>query len=158
MPNEPQHEPPSSESISASAKKFYLTSRGLVESILREYDLGPTQYYVLYQLVNDGPTLQRDIGQVLNIERATLSSVVPTLVRKGLISQEPDAVDQRQRLIRLTDPGRKLWDELPDPIARTEAIAFAGADPAELALARRVLHDAKTRLDDHLAAHAGPST
>ena len=50
-------------------------------SILRPYELGNTQYYVLYQLANDGPTMQRDLGRTLQIERATLSGIVTTLVR-----------------------------------------------------------------------------
>jgi DNA-binding MarR family transcriptional regulator len=42
------------------------------------YDLGSTQWYVLYRLANDGPTMQRDLGRMLQIERATLSGIVPT--------------------------------------------------------------------------------
>lgn len=79
---------------------------------------------VLYQLVNDGPTMQRDLSQLLRIERATLSGVVATLVRKGLVTQVPDAVDQRQRILSITAAGRKLWDDLPDPIALAQTVSF----------------------------------
>lgn len=138
-------------SVGAWAKKYYLTSRALIESALREHDLGPTQWYVLHRLVNVGPTLQRDLSQLLRIERATLSGVVATLVRKGLVEQVPDAVDQRQRVLSVTDAGRSLWADLPDPVALAQAISFEGADPADLAVARRVLQAATRRLEDHLA-------
>ena len=46
----------------------------------------------------------------------------------------------------------KLWEELPDPLALIRAIAFDGADPAELAVAVRVLQAATQRLNDHLPA------
>ena len=140
------------DSVGAWAKKFHLASMALVQSTLREHDLGPTQWYVLHRLVNVGPTLQRDLGQLLRIERATLSGVVATLVRKGLVTQVPDTTDQRQRLLGITDAGRALWTRLPDPVALASAVAFEGADEADLAVARRVLQSATRRLEEHTAA------
>ncbi len=140
------------DSVGAWAKKYHFASRALIESTLREHDLGPTQWYVLHRLVNVGPTLQRDLSQLLKIERATLSGVVATLVRKGLVTQTPDAVDQRQRVLSITDAGRTLWANLPDPVELTLAVSFAGADEADLAVARRVLQVATRRLEEHMAA------
>src|ERR1022692_4346055 len=120
-----------------------------MESVLRPYDLGSTQWYVLYQLANDGPTIQRDLGRMLLIERATLSGIVSTLVRKGLVEQTSDPVDQRQRMLRITPSGLKLWDELPD-LALIEAVAFDGVDTAELATVVKVLQAATQRLNNHL--------
>jgi DNA-binding MarR family transcriptional regulator len=141
------HEP-----VGAWAKSYYFAVRAMMESILRPYGLGPTQYYVLYKLANDGPTMQRDLGRLLQIERPTLSGIVTTLVRKGLLAQLPGPEDQRQRVLQLTEAGMKLWEELPDPLARIRAIAFDGADAAELATAVRVLQAATQQLNDHLAA------
>ena len=106
---------------------------------------------MLYQLASDGPAMQRDLAHLLQIERATLSGIVAALVRKGLVDQVPGPADQRQRVLRLTDAGTRLWDELPDPLAVIRAIAFDGADPAELATARQVLQTATRQLNDHLA-------
>src|ERR1700722_5945424 len=144
------------ESVGAWAKSYYFAVRATMASILRPYELGNTQYYVLYQLANDGPTMQRDLGRTLQIERATLSGIVTTLVRKGLIDQMPGSEDQRQRVLRLTGAGMKLWEELPDPLALIRAIAFEGSDPAELAAAARVLQAATQRLNDHLAEGKRP--
>jgi DNA-binding MarR family transcriptional regulator len=139
------------ESVGAWAKSYYFAVRATMASILRPYELGNTQYYVLYQLANDGPTMQRDLGRTLQIERATLSGIVTTLVRKGLIDQIPGSEDQRQRVLRLTGAGMKLWEELPDPLALIRAIAFEGSDAAELATAVRVLQAATQRLSDHMS-------
>ena len=142
------------ESVGAWAKRYYYASRTLIESTLRQYDLGSTQWYVLYQLANDGPTMQRDLGQLLRIERATLSGIVATLVRKGLVDQIPDSVDQRQRVLRLSAAGVKLWKDLPDPVALVQAVSFEGADADELATALRVLQAATQRLNNHLTEGA----
>jgi DNA-binding MarR family transcriptional regulator len=140
------------ESVGAWAKSYYFAVRAAMESVLRPYDLGSTQWYVLYHLANDGPTMQRDLGRLLQVERATLSGIVATLVRKGLVDQMPGSEDQRQRVLRITGAGMKLWEQLPDPLALIRAIAFDGADAAELAITLRVLQSATQRLNNHMAA------
>ena len=136
--------------MGAWAKRLYFASRAVMESVLRPYDIGSTQWYVLYQLTNDGPTMQRDLGRMLQVERATLSGIVSALVRKGLVEQTPDPADQRQRMLRITASGLKLWDELPD-LALIEALAFDGVDAAELATVVKVLQAATQRLNNHLS-------
>lgn len=138
--------------MGAWAKHYYFASRALIEATLREHGVGPTQWYVLHQLANVGPTMQRELGLALKIERATMSGVVSTLVRKGLVAQAPDAADQRQRILSITAAGRALWNELPDPVALATSVSFDGVDPADLAVARRVLKAATDRLLEHMAA------
>ena len=145
MTGEQDH--PKHASVSAWAKRCYFAGRALMDSALRPYDLGSTQWYVLWQLANVGPTMQRDLVRTLTIERATLSGVVATLVRKGLVAQVPDHVDQRQRLLQLTASGKKLWDELPD-LAFIHKVAFEGIDAAAIATAISVLQTATERLDN----------
>jgi DNA-binding MarR family transcriptional regulator len=144
------------EGVGAWAKRYYFTNRAAMESILRPYDLGSTQWSVLYQLANEGPTMQRDLGQILHLERATLSAVVATLVRKGLVEQAAGVGDQRQRLLRITTSGTELWNRLPDPYAEIRAIAFDGSDAVDMATAVRVLQAATQRLVEHLAEKAKP--
>jgi DNA-binding MarR family transcriptional regulator len=139
------------DSVGAWAKRLYFASRAVMDSVLRPYDLGSTQWYVLHQLANHGPTMQRDLVRMLQIERATLSGIVATLVRKGLVDQTADAEDQRQRMLRITRSGKKLWKELPDPIGLILAVAFDHADPAELVVARRVLQTATQHLNEHIS-------
>jgi DNA-binding MarR family transcriptional regulator len=144
------------ESVGAWAKRYYFANRAVIESVLRPYDLGSTQWYVLYQLANDGPTMQRDLGHMLHLERATLSAVVASLVRKGFVDQMPDSADQRQRLLRVTASGMKLWQDLPDPLAVIQKLAYEGTDGAELATAVRVLQAATQRLNDHMSGSNQP--
>jgi DNA-binding MarR family transcriptional regulator len=143
------------DSVGAWAKRLYFAARAMMDSILRPYDLGSTQWYVLSQLANEGPTMQRDLVRMLQIERATLSGVVATLVRKGLVDQTPDSEDQRQRMLRITRSGMKLWKSLPNPTELILAVAFDGDDPAELAIARRVLQAATQRLNEYIAGGNG---
>ncbi|MGF7146614.1 DNA-binding MarR family transcriptional regulator [Sphingomonas zeicaulis] len=120
-----------------------------MEEALRPHGLGATQYYVLHHLATAGPTMQRDLALSLQIERATLSAIVTALVGKGLVGQEPDRVDQRQKILRLTAEGEGLRHELPDlGFIRDEA--FADIPDADIAVAVRVLRTATERLHRRL--------
>ncbi|AHE52729.1 hypothetical protein NX02_04940 [Sphingomonas sanxanigenens DSM 19645 = NX02] len=120
-----------------------------MEDALRPHGLGATQYYVLHHLATAGPTMQRDLVLALQIERATLSAIITALVGKGLVRQEPDSVDQRQKKLRLTAGGERLWHDLPD-LGFIRDAAFAGIPDADIAIAVRVLRTATERLDRRL--------
>jgi DNA-binding MarR family transcriptional regulator len=117
-----------------------------METALRPYGLGAAQWYVLYHLTNEGPTMQRDLVQLLHIERATMSAILSALVRKGLIEQFSDNVDQRQKRLCMTAAGAKLWRKLPD-LSFIHKTAFGGMDEQDIAIAVRVLKTATERLD-----------
>lgn len=134
----------------AWAKKYHLAARAVMESVLRPYDLGSTQWYVLWLLVHDGSTPQRNLTTMLQIEKATLSGVVSALVRKGLVEQSTDAEDQRQKLLSLTPSGLALWNTLPDPIALIQHTAFSDTPEDDLTVVIRVLSAGTERLDNLL--------
>lgn len=136
------------DSVGAWAKRCYFAGRAMMEDALRPHGLGATQWYVLHHLAQDGPTMQRELLRRLQVERATLSVVVATLVRKGLVEQVPDRIDQRQKLLRMTPAGEALWDALPD-LSFINEVAFNGLDAADIATAIRVLRTATERLDNH---------
>lgn len=147
MPND--FEDPDLAAAGAWAKKYFLASRALMESVLRPYDLGGTQWYVLHLLAADGPMNQRELTRRLEVERATLSTIVSVLVRKGLVSQTDDLTDQRQKILHITTAGTQLCASIPDPIQLITSVAFAGVDDADIATTNRVLREATQRLIDH---------
>ncbi|MBB4127723.1 DNA-binding MarR family transcriptional regulator [Xanthomonas translucens] len=116
-----------------------------MDATLRPYDLGSTQWYVLWHLANAGHAVQRDLGRALQLERAALSGIIATLVRKGLVQQSSDGEDQRKRLLTLTRSGEALWRELPD-LSCIHQAAFDGIDETDLATTIRVLRSATERL------------
>lgn len=117
----------------------------MMDDALRPHGIGATQWYILHQLARVGPTMQRDFVASLQIERATVSIVVTNLVRKGLVEQIPDAVDQRQKMLRLTAAGAALWKQLPD-LTFIRDLAFSGFSKAEIETTVRVLKAATERL------------
>ena len=105
-----------------------------MEAMLRPFHLGTTQWYILHQLVHEGPTMQRELGELLQVERATLTVIVGALVRKGLVEQVTDKADLRRKLLHITST------------VINEA-AFAGISEADMDVAVRVLRVATERLN-----------
>ncbi|MGH3502652.1 MAG: MarR family winged helix-turn-helix transcriptional regulator [Nocardioidaceae bacterium] len=134
------------ETAALAAKQFVLANRAAMETILRPYGLGGTQWWVLSQVAAKDGARQRDLATALHVERATASELVLTLVRKGLIEQSADPADQRQKLLHLTEAGRHLWEQMPDPLERLYDIAFAGIPVRDLELVARLLGAATQRL------------
>ncbi|WP_343315398.1 MarR family transcriptional regulator [Brucella sp. BE17] len=134
------------DTVGGWAKRCYFAGRAVMDATLRPYGLGSTQWYVLYHLANEGSTRQSDLLRSLHIERASMSGVVATLQRKGLINQVQAADDQRQKCLRMTAAGTKLWGELPD-LRPVVTQAFDGIDADDLATTLRVLSQATEQLD-----------
>jgi Transcriptional regulators len=132
------------------AKKYYLTARSVIDATLRPHGIGSTQWYVLWHLVNQGSIGQRQLQDMLDIEKPTMSGVVSTLVRKGLIVQTVHPNDQRFKLLSMTSAGPALWDTLPDPIELIAATAFDDVPDVELEITERVLKNGVERLNNLL--------
>jgi MarR family transcriptional regulator, lower aerobic nicotinate degradation pathway regulator len=137
------------------AKAYYLASRAYMEALLRPYDLGPTQWAVLWQLANKGPTARQELLVILHVEKPTLTEVVAALVNKGLVEQIADPHDQRQRILKIMPAGTRLWRKLPDPIESVLNIAFSGFSTSDRATAVRVLRGATERLNEQLNKGVG---
>jgi DNA-binding MarR family transcriptional regulator len=131
----------------AWAKRCYFAGRAAMETMLRPFGLGSTQWYILHQLVHHGPTMQRDLGRLLQIERSTLTVIVGALVRKGWVEQVADDADQRRKLLRVTPAGSELWGKLPELSSVINETAFGGISDTDIETAVRVLRLATERLD-----------
>lgn len=140
---------PVKESLGTWAKRYYYANRLAVETLLRAHGIGATQWLVLRHLAGAGPAAQRDLGRIIGAERAALSGIVSTLVRKGFVEQRTSEVDQRRRELVLTSSGRELLDGLPDPFQQVREVALAGIDPAEIDAAIRVLERAIAQVQAH---------
>jgi len=53
-------------------------------------------------------TEQKDVNTVLGISRSAMTALTTDMIRKGLITQEPNPDDHRGYLLSLTDLGREI--------------------------------------------------
>jgi DNA-binding MarR family transcriptional regulator len=104
----------------------------LADRRLRAYGLSAGARQVLAVLDGAGGSLSPTvIADRLIITTASMSSLLDTLERRGLVQRKPDAGDRRRVVVTITAEGRRVIRRLlPDMIALQDEVA-AQLSPAE---------------------------
>lgn len=89
-------------------------------------ELTAAQFVVLRMLSGAGELVQSRLGELVALDRATMSGVLERLVRRGLVASVPDPTDRRSRLIALTGPGTTL---LHEALPRAEGVQLQTVEP-----------------------------
>ncbi len=75
---------------------------------LRESKLTIPQYFILSLLSERDGRPFKELADVLACTRATVTGIVDTLEKKGLVTRNPNPGDRRSLLVKLTNRGRSL--------------------------------------------------
>lgn len=88
------------------------------------FGLSTGRYRLLADLEdNDGEALPSQLAERLNVTRATVTGLIETLEREGLVTRRTSSKDGRQRSVILTEKGaKKLRDMAPAHFTRLEAM------------------------------------
>ncbi len=109
--------------------------------LLEPLGLTHPQYLVMLALWEQSPRAVKNIGQVLQLDSATLSPLLKRLETAGLVVRQRRGDDERNVDIALTGPGRDLRTQaLGIPPAVVDAL---GVDLADL----QELHSVLTRVN-----------
>jgi DNA-binding MarR family transcriptional regulator len=107
-----------------------LASRGVIgvyRPLLEPLQLTHPQYLVMLALWQETPLTVTRLGELLQLEPATLSPLLKRLEATGYIDRRRDPKDERALQVTLTDAGRQL---------RSDALAIPGAVMERLELTR----------------------
>jgi DNA-binding MarR family transcriptional regulator len=124
----------------------YLMNRAVVRIVeafgeeLKQHDLTVPMWRVLAALWHDGPSRLADLSARTAIETSTLSRLVGTLQRKGLVSRVRSDADARAVRLDLTEPGRGLTATIIPLALECERRTLRGLSEDEVAFLRRLLH------------------
>ncbi|GAA2238504.1 MULTISPECIES: MarR family winged helix-turn-helix transcriptional regulator [Kitasatospora] len=77
---------------------------------LRPLGVELRHFAVLIELVNHGPTVQRDLAAATGSDKAGIMRVVDDLERKGLAVRKAVPGDRRVRAVEITPQGLELFD------------------------------------------------
>lgn len=80
-------------------------------------ELTPEQWIVLVQLWNKDGQSQSVLSALTLRDRPTMSRIIDTMEKSGLVERTADAQDARTRLVKLTRQGKALQPKLV-PIAK----------------------------------------
>lgn len=128
---------------------------GVVERGLAEHQISPGRFSVLMllwrrRLKGGDPHTPATLAEAAGVTRATMTGLIDTLERDGLVRREPDSADRRMLLVRLTPKGEGFLREmLPDHFKRVAAL-MQPLSEAERALLVRLMG----KLSGHVAGLA----
>lgn len=74
--------------------------------------LTPSQFSVLEMLHHLGPLHQNELASKMLKSNANLTFVIDNLVKRALVGRERDEADRRYMVVRLTDAGAQLIQEV----------------------------------------------
>jgi len=104
--------PDSSAKATECAMNLVLTADLLekrIASLLLPFDLSPATGLVLSILVDsETPVSPNNIADRLIISRASVTSLLDSLEKRGFAKRQPNLYDRRMILIELTDSGRQV--------------------------------------------------
>jgi DNA-binding MarR family transcriptional regulator len=107
--------PGSSQKATESAMNVVRTADLLVKRIadlVHPFDLTPSSGLVLGALADaEEPLPPNQIAERLIISRASVTSLLDSLERRGYVRRSPHGTDRRMLLVELTDTGRQIAHE-----------------------------------------------
>ena len=104
--------------------------RRIQRQTVSEVGLTPAQYGILHLLWERDRRPFKDFAEALMCSRATITGIIDTLERKGLVARVPNPADRRSFLATLTDAGRDLQYSTPS-LDRTYDKCCSGLTPLE---------------------------
>jgi DNA-binding MarR family transcriptional regulator len=104
------------EEVSACVFRAFINTLHLHRQLMRRalggHGTHPGRGICLHLLAAHGERTQRDLAEAMHLSRPTVSRMLQTMEKAGLVERRPDESDQRLTLVELTAAGRSLENEL----------------------------------------------
>ena len=104
------------------------------------------QWKVLFKLTLKPGLRQTDLADLLDIEPITLSRIIDRLQEAGLVERTPDPTDRRAWRLHVTQKAQPVVEKLRAIANEMTGEAFAGIDPKDIEVTRRVLAQVRERV------------
>lgn len=108
----------------------------------------PTQMEILeYVLEHNSENIyQKDLENVLNLRRATVSGVLQTMEKNNLIERITDSIDTRTKIIILTEKSKEVFAERKEKLEDIEKVITRNISKEELEVFFKVTETMKTNI------------
>ena len=103
------------------------------------------QWKVLFKLTLKPSLRQTDLADMLDIEPITLTRIIDRLQEAGLVERTPDPTDRRAWRLHVTSKAEPVVEKLRAIANEMTADAFAGIDPKDIEVTRKVLAQVRER-------------
>ncbi|GAA4317045.1 hypothetical protein GCM10023162_23840 [Klenkia terrae] len=113
--------------------------RGRWREVLEPWDLSPHQVRALMVVGRTDGLRLSGLAEALRIAPRSATEVADALAGRELVERVPDPTDRRAVLVRLTDGGRRVLDEVRTARAADSRAALSGLPAADRAVLARLL-------------------
>ena len=94
-----------------------------IKKDVARYGLNPSEFGVLEVLYHKGPMQVQTICEKILIAASSMSYVIDKLKKKGYIEAPQDPTDRRAHIVKLTNIGQQLMDEIyPKHVATLRSV------------------------------------
>jgi MarR family transcriptional regulator, lower aerobic nicotinate degradation pathway regulator len=127
---------PSPFALGLLLRRAHWRAAAVMEEALRPLGVELRHFAVLLELVNHGPTVQRDLAAATGSDKAGVMRIVDDLERKGLAVRKAVPGDRRVRAVEITPRGLELFDAAhvaAEPLAERLIAELRRGEPQQLA-------------------------
>jgi DNA-binding MarR family transcriptional regulator len=122
-------------------KRTSKTFRGRINRSFAKagYDVTSEQWRILTCLWHKDGQRQQDLADLVHKDKTSITRAIDVMEKRNLVVRIPDRLDRRQKLIYLTDKGKRLREELMRIVREISSEAEKGIKPGDLNVFKGVL-------------------
>jgi DNA-binding MarR family transcriptional regulator len=105
------------------------------------YDITTEQYRVLVNLWNKDGQNQQELAEATRKNKTSMTRLLNRLEKRNLVVRVPYNLDNRNKLVYLTNKGKKIPEALANLAKKTLREAQSGISEKNIEICKRVLHD-----------------
>ena len=121
--------------------KAYQKAHGEFKKLLEPYGLTNLQHLVLEAAVHEPGLTARELGEILILDKATLSGVIQRLQESGWVLKKSDGEDARIQRLHPTEKALAISKDMAADRKSFDAKFLAGFSQEERLLLKRLLRD-----------------
>ncbi len=95
--------------------------RGLYGRWAQKQDMNTCTLNIFYMLITVGPITQKQFCEAFDVPKQSVNKIITSLKNDGIISLLPCEEDKREKLVVLTEEGRKYILEVLTPLFAIES-------------------------------------
>ena len=144
--------PDSSAKATECAMNLVLTAELLekrIASLIQPFNLSPATGLVLSILADsETPLSPNAIADRLIISRASVTSLLDSLEKRGFVKRQPHLTDRRMLLVELTDSGRQVANQFRPIVHQHQKVWLKALNKKEQEQLIQMLHRLQASLTD----------
>jgi DNA-binding MarR family transcriptional regulator/GNAT superfamily N-acetyltransferase len=121
--------------------RFYTRQIGLLNQTLLDSDYSLTQARILFELAHRQECTASDLMDTLEMDAGYVSRTITGFEKQGIVKRVPSKKDSRERLLKLTSKGKKIFGGLNE---RSSKQAQTMLEKLSVENRGRILHCMKT--------------